>query len=77
MMNTFMIVTIIPACKGQFRGLIYVCPFQIGFPSPFSLARNRMYLGTHLKKELTDLFGKLPRVWYYLFHNTDRVERGC
>ena len=33
--------------------------------SPFSLSRNRIYLGTHLKDELTDLFWKLPR--YSLF----------
>ena len=29
-------------------------------PSPFSLARCRIYLGTHLREELTDLFLKLP-----------------
>ena len=34
--------------------------------SPFILARNRIYLGTHLKKELTDLFTDLL---------TDRVDR--
>ena len=36
------------------------CPPQKSLPSPFSLTRNRVYLGTHLKEELTDLFRKLP-----------------
>ena len=31
------------------------------FLIPISLARNRIYLGTHLTKELIDLFWKLPR----------------
>ena len=30
-------------------------PFQKGLFSPFSLARNRIYLGTDLKEELTNL----------------------
>ena len=30
-------------------------PFQKGLFSPFSLARNRIYLGTYLKEELTNL----------------------
>ena len=29
-------------------------------PFPFSLAKKRIYLDTHLKEELTDLFWKLP-----------------
>ena len=33
--------------------------------SPFNLARNRIYAGTHLKEELTNLFWKLPA--YSLF----------
>ena len=34
----------------------YGCPIQKGPPSSFSLARNKIYLSTHLKEELTDLF---------------------
>ena len=34
-------------------------------PLPFSLAKKRAYLDTHLKEELTYLFSKLPR--YSLF----------
>ena len=29
------------------------------FPAPFSLARGRIYLGTLLKEDLTNLFWKL------------------
>ena len=60
MMNTFIIINIIPTSKRYFRGLIYACPLQKGFPSPFSLARNRIYLDTRLKVGITDLFWKLP-----------------
>ena len=34
--------------------------FQKGLLSTFSLSRNRIYLDTHLKEELTDLIWKLP-----------------
>ena len=54
--NIFIIVNITPKCKRKFRGWIYVCPLQKGFPSPFSLARNIIYLSTHLKEKLTDFF---------------------
>ena len=37
---------------------------QKGLPSPSSLARSTMYLGIHLKEELTTLFRKL--FWYSL-----------
>ena len=55
MMNT-LIVNITPTSKRYFRVLIYACPLEKGFPSPFSLASNLIYLGTHLKEKLTDLF---------------------
>ena len=38
---------------------------KLGLTSPFSLERNRIYLGSHLKEELTNLFWKLRR--YSLF----------
>ena len=47
MINTFIIVNVTPSS------------FQKGLPSPFSLARNKIYLGTHLKEELTNLFWRL------------------
>ena len=58
--NTFMKVNITPTCKRQFIAQVSAFPFQKSIPSPFSLAKNRIYLGTHLKKELTSLFWKLP-----------------
>ena len=64
-MNSFMIVNITPTFKLYFRGKVYAFTLQKGLPFPFSFARNRIYLGTHLKEELTNLFGKLPR--YPLF----------
>ena len=49
-MNTFTIINII--------GLFYACPLKKGLPSPFSLAKNIIYSGTHLKEKLIDLFWK-------------------
>ena len=51
MLNTFIIVSITPACKREFRGKISAFTLQKGLPSPFSLARHRvyLYLGSHLK----------------------------
>ena len=45
-----------------------ICSFLLalskkGLPFPSNLTRNEIYLGTHLKQELTDLFWKLPRVF--------------
>ena len=45
-----------------------------GLLFPFSLARKRIYLGTHLKEELTDLFRKLPA--YSLFLQAEWKEYG-
>ena len=42
-------------------------PFQKDLPSSFNLAKIRIYLGIHLKEELTNLFWKLP--WYSLLTN--------
>ena len=42
-------------------------------PSPFSLARNRSYLGTHLKGELANLIGKL-RGYSLAYSHTGRVD---
>ena len=50
MMNTFIIVNVTPTYN------MYAFPFQKGLPSPFSLARDRIYLGTNLKEEFTNLF---------------------
>ena len=48
-------------------------PLEKDLPSPFSLARNRIYLGTHLKEELTNSFWKLKG--YSLFpHRQSRKE---
>ena len=35
-------------------------PFQKDLLSSFNLAKIRIYLGIHLKEELTNLFWKLP-----------------
>ena len=48
MVSTFIIVNITRTYK------------RFHLPSPFSLARNRIYLGTHLKEELTNLSWTLP-----------------
>ena len=37
--------------------------------SPLSLVKDRIYLGTHLKEELTDMFSKLLE--YSLFPQAD------
>ena len=44
----------------MFVGQIHAFPFQKGLPFPFSLVRNRIYLGTHLKQVLINLLWKLP-----------------
>ena len=69
MMNTFIIINITPTYKRLFKDK-YVFPIQKCLPSPFSLARNRIYLRTHLKEELTNLFWKLPL--YSLFPHRQR-----
>ena len=46
-------------------------------PSLFSLVRNRIYSGTHLKEELTDLFWKPTGYGIPLFPHTGREDRGC
>ena len=59
MIKTFMIVNITPTCKRQIindRGYVYAFLLQKGLPFPLSLARNRIYLDTHLTEELTNLF---------------------
>ena len=56
LMNTFIIVNITPTRKRQFMGYVYAFTFQKGLTSPFSLARNKIYLDTYLKEELTNLF---------------------
>ena len=50
MMNTFIIV------NKPLPPQIYACPLEKALPTLSSLARNRIYLGTHLKEEPTDLF---------------------
>ena len=74
MMNTFIIFNITPTYKRWFREKIYACLLQKRLLSPFVLDRNRMFLGTYLKNELTSFFWKLPRVWHFLFPNTDWVD---
>ena len=41
-------------------------------PPPFSLAKDRIYLGTHLKEELTNCFESYQRI---LYSDTGRVDR--
>ena len=43
-------------------------------PSLFNLVRERIYLDTHFKWELTDLFWKLPG--YSLFPQAEQKEDG-
>ena len=60
MMNTYLIVNINPLSPEiVYKMRLCFSPFQKALPSPFSLARNKIYLGTHLKEELTNLFWKL------------------
>ena len=37
-----------------------LAPSKKGLAAPLSLAKKRIYLGTHLKEKITDLFLKLP-----------------
>ena len=71
MMNTFITINITPTYKSLFKDK-YVFPIQKGLPSPFSLARSRIYLGTHLKEERTNLFWNLPL--YSLFPHRQRRQ---
>ena len=46
------------------------------FPSPFSLARNTIYLGTQLEEELIDLFWKLPGYGILYWAIAEKTNRG-
>ena len=51
-----------------------VCPACLpGLSSPFSLARSRIHLCTHLKEELTNLFSKLTGFFQFP-HRQGRQE---
>ena len=58
MTNTFMIVNITPILYVKYsledNSVLFNPPKCL--TSPFSLSGERIYLGTHLKKELNDLF---------------------
>ena len=57
MMNIFILVNIIPTCTQEIvYMIIYAFSFQKELPYPLSFARNRLYLGTHLKEELSNWF---------------------
>ena len=73
LMNTFIIVNITLTCNRQFMGLVYVFLFQKGFTYPFSFARNRIYLGTHLKKELNNVLK--DTTVFPIYSHTVRVDR--
>ena len=73
MMRTFIIVNKHYPLSPEIR--LCISPFQKGLPSPFSLARNRIYLGTHLKEELTNLFWKLTG--YSLFPHRQSSRQEC
>ena len=66
MMNTFIIVNVNPnmwnikLCLEDKSVLIHS---KKAFLLPFSLAKNRIHLGTHLKEELTDFALKASRVF--------------
>ena len=70
MMNIFIIVNITPKCKRR----IYASPLQKGLLSPFSLARNRIYLGSNVTEELTDICFESYRG--YPYSHISRVGRG-
>ena len=72
MIIPFIIVHTTNTCKRWFRGQNYACPLQKRLPSPFCLARNRIYSGTHLTEELTDLLWKLPG--YDIFYSPTQAE---
>ena len=73
MMKTFIIVNITLHVRDDLKNRSNTCPLQKGLPSPFSLAGNTIYLGTHLKEELIDLFWKLPG--YFLFPHKQSRQR--
>ena len=74
MMNTFIMVNITPVCRDNLEDKSMLVPSKKELPSPFSLIRKRIYLGTHLKEELTDFFWKLPG--YSLFGQAEKNEDG-
>ena len=53
---------------------IYARPLQKGLLSPFSLARNRIYLGSNVTEELTDICFESYRG--YPYSHISRVGRG-
>ena len=53
--------------------MLYACPLQKDSSSPFNLARNKAYLDTHLKEELTDFFRSYQGIPH---SHTGRVDRG-
>ena len=55
-MNTLIIVKIPPHVRDSLEDKYMLVHSKKGLPFPFSLARNRIYLGTHLKEELAGLF---------------------
>ena len=57
MMNIFILVSVFLYVRNSF---FYAYPIQKILPSPFSLARNEVYLGTNFKWGVTDLSWKLP-----------------
>ena len=50
-------------------------PSKKGLLSPFSWARKGIYLGTHLKEELADLFLKVPGVFLILTESKEDDEQ--
>ena len=77
MINTFIIVNITPACKSSLENKSILVHSIKTFVLP-SIWPGTEYtcLGTHLKEEPTDLFWKLPRLWYSLLSNTGRIDSG-
>ena len=64
---------ITPICKRQFRGFkSMLAPSRKGLPPSFSLAKKKIHLDTHFKKELIDLFGSR----YFLFQQAEQKQDG-
>ena len=50
-------------------------PPKGGLSLPYSLAKKRIYLDTHLKEKITDLFQKLSDAIYYHRQNREKMMR--
>ena len=62
MVSTFLMVA--PHVRDSLEDKSILFSFKKGLPRLFSLAKKKIYLGAHLKEELTDLFWTAPGYSY-------------